>query len=372
MPPTYDGAWQAYRAAVDTLYQHDDSDAERAGRRILADADLEARADGMIDRSEELGTAAEAGLASGDTAVRELAEAQLIAAAAMDLMIADDLAQADEDGAAERSSGIPLAELYEILDTPQQDGITALLDSDHTRERSHSTGEPRSTALAATDTALEDILDDAGAAAAALTTSLLEIPALPLQQAGAAVSHELLQRLGEKVSLVLRKAVALVVKAIDKLAKALGQTARDTARQEAADWLQRLKQGEVLRSLLSMLYEPQRISAEVEQLVDTAPDDEQALREVSARLNGLGVRFAKHRKVLEWLARGLALVRNWLLGLQPWGPIALVSAHATAIGYVVYLGGDYVDWYRTGRSERLDFVPGIRTVVRESMVVATP
>jgi hypothetical protein len=294
---------------------------------------------------------------------------QLVAAAALDLAVADDLARADEDGTGvAQRGGVPLPqELFEILGIPQEAGIAAVLGRDRSGERGNGPGDPRKDVLTAANAVLEDILDATAKASGTLTVGLLAIPALPLKEAGAAVGHELLERLGTQLSLVLRKAVALVVKAIEKIAMALGPVVRDAAREEAVDWLTRLQRGEVLRVLLTWLYEPQLIAAEVRGLVAAGGADQQALREITSRLDELGSRFGKHAKAIEWVARGLALVRGWLLGLQPWGPVVLVSTHVMALGYIVYLGGDYADWYRTGSSRRLDFVPGVRTVVRQGL-----
>jgi hypothetical protein len=370
MPTRYEDAWRGYEDALAALYRGDEAPAaERADRTVRAGPGLEARADTVIERSGELGSAAEAGLAADDVAVRELAELQLVAAAALDLAVADDLARADEDdaGAAQRGAVSLPQELFEILGIPQEAGIAALLGRDRSSERWSGTGDPRKDVLTAADAVLEDILDETAKASGTLTISLLAVPALPLKEAGAAVGHELLEQLGKQLSLVLRKAVALVVKAIEKIAMALGPVVSDAACEEAVDWLTRLQRGEVLRPLLTWLYEPQRIAAEVRGLVAGGRADRQALREITSRLDELGSRFGKHCKAIEWLARGLALVRGWLLGLQPWGPVVLVSAHVTALGYIVYLGGDYADWYRTGGSRRLDFVPGVRAVVRQGL-----
>jgi hypothetical protein len=371
MPASYEDAWRGYQDALGALYQDGSTAlAERGDRSVRVGPGLEVRADAVIDRSGQLGSAAEAGLAADDLAVRELAELQLVAAAALDLLVADDLARADENAVAvaERSSVGPPRELFEILRTPQEAGIAAVLGPDRTGERWGGSGDAREDVMTAVDAVLEDILDEAAKAGATLTVGLLEISVLPLKEAAAAAGHELLEQLGDRISLMLRKAVALVVKAIEKLASVLGRDARDAAREEAVDWLDRLKKGEVLRALLTLLYEPKRIKADVREMVEGGPANEQVLREIAARLDELGVRFAKHRKAIDWLARGLAIVRGWLLSLQPWGPIALVSAHVTALGYVVYLGGDYSDWYRTGSSKRLDFVPGVRAIVRQGML----
>ncbi|HUW11729.1 MAG TPA: hypothetical protein VM537_18505, partial [Anaerolineae bacterium] len=69
-------------------------------------------------------------------------------------------------------------------------------------------------------------------------------------------------------------------------------------------------------------------------------------------------------------ARGLTLSRVWALGIQPWGPLALTAAHLALIGYIVYLGGDYVDWFRSGSSGRLRLVHGVRTEVRQTLTAS--
>ena len=134
-------------------------------------------------------------------------------------------------------------------------------------------------------------------------------------------------------------------------------------------WIQDLQQGTLFGTLLDKVYEPERIREAVDQLVDQAAETVEAARfnTASQRVAELTAKFGKQKDALVWLARGLALARPWLLGLQPWGPLALTTTYVAAIGYTVYLGGDYVDWLRTGSSERLNFVPGLRSVVQQAV-----
>ena len=81
----------------------------------------------------------------------------------------------------------------------------------------------------------------------------------------------------------------------------------------------------------------------------------------------LATKFSKHCQTISWLLHGLSWAQPWILTLQPWGPVALTASYFVTIGYAVYLGGDYADWLRTGTSERLNFVPGVRTVVRQEL-----
>jgi hypothetical protein len=365
MMTTYDEAWQAYREAVDELYRPGGS-AERSASAVALDDDAADRAQVVVDRSEELAVVAAAGLLDDDPDVRELAELQLVAAAAMDLVVADTLARADDaaPGAAERSAtGLP-AELLEILGTPQGAGITALVE----RRGERTAGQdPRAALNEAVEDTVTDIVDDAAKVTAALTTSLLDLPVLPLKEAAAIVGIRALEELSDRISLVLRKAVALVVKAIEKLVRALGDDVVTGAGEEASDWLRRLRDGQPVHALLTWLYEPDRVIAEARQVADTSTADDAARRQVTEHLKALADRFDKHRTAVEWLARGLNLARGWLLGLQPGGPVGLVATHVVAMGYIVYVGGDHVDWYRTDRVRRLDLVAGVRTTVRRGL-----
>jgi len=76
----------------------------------------------------------------------------------------------------------------------------------------------------------------------------------------------------------------------------------------------------------------------------------------------------KQKEVIALLLAALSTATPWIMSLQPWGPVGLAAGYTLAIGYVVYAGGDYVDWFWTG--ERLNLVPGVRTVVRQSLSAA--
>jgi hypothetical protein len=366
----YEEAWAEYRGAIGALYEtHPDAIAERGSAQITASDDLEARADAVVERSEQLAREAAVGLESERQDVRELAELQLVAAAALDLIVADDLVgQADGQQVTEpeRGSTLPAAtaELFAVLDAPQSAGIAGVLGDESQIERGGDPSDPvaaKQRLLESVKTTIDDIVTDAGKGGSAIVTGVLELPAAPLAEAASAALHEVLGQIGDNVSRLIQRAVRLVVKAIEKLFAILGKETEREAREEAAEWMKKLKEGEILGSVLAFLYEPDRLKQEVEAGLADSSADADAFNKRVHELERLSDRFGKQRKIVQWLARGLALIRKWLFGIQPWGPVAAVGAHLVAFGYIVYLGGDYVDWYRADRA-RLNFVTGVRQI----------
>jgi hypothetical protein len=114
--------------------------------------------------------------------------------------------------------------------------------------------------------------------------------------------------------------------------------------------------------LLKKLYEPERIQNEIDQLLNQAAASTSAdvFNNVSQQVAELSAKFREQKKVLAMVVHGLSFARPWILSLQPWGPLGITAAYLVGMGYIVYAGGDYIDWYRTGPGERLSFVPGIR------------
>jgi hypothetical protein len=339
--------------------------------------DLSGRAQAVIDRSETLGQVTALGTTSPDSSVRELAGLQLLAAAASDLGVAGDLAQmASGDLGAqppERGAILPAAisELRAILTAPPEMGMRGLLEKELGIERSARPLEAMAARQAlreAVEGALEDIMDDAASVGRVTLLGLLEVPAPPMKVAASVAVHALVTELGDEVSTVLRKAAGMLVCATDKVLKALGRQATP-AREDAVVWISMLEGTTLFGLLLDRLYESKRIRQEVAHEIGDAPASLEAatFNKASQQVARLAAGYAKQKSAITWVARGLAAARLWALGIEPWGPLALTAAYLAVIGYTVYLGGDYVDWYRVLGSGRLGLVRGVRTTVRGTL-----
>jgi hypothetical protein len=362
-----------YRAALRQLYAPAPGRPDRSEAEIARSPDLDQRATEYEQRSEELRQTFAAERASADPEQRELAAIQLLAGAAADLHVAADVAAAepgDANAPRDRGAGGVPAEILDVLSVPPSAGLRALPEA--RRDRGDRPADPRAAREGlkkVAGEAIDDILRDAATATRVAFVGVTEIPAPPLKEAAGLLFHDLMVKLSEGLSFVVRKAVGLVLRAVEKILTALGPGAWDGVRDKVVGWIDKLKEDKQVENLLTPLYQVAKIRAEVDDLiVGAAPGAAAAVfNDTAARLEGLAGRFQTQRKAIEWVTRGLGWVRPWVVGLQPWGPPALAAAYVSLIGYAVVAGGDYLDWYRLGDGTFLDVVSGVRTVVRDRL-----
>jgi histone H3/H4 len=375
-PINYETSLTDYRRALAGLYGTSvGALRERGEGDIVAAPDLEERASVVVQRSFDLGQAAGANLASVDSGQRELAQLQLLAAAALDLHVASDLARRAEEGPgleiAERSTAIPQAimELNAILDADPLKGITGLVGGLVERGGPAESQSAREALMQAIEFTLEDIQEGAAKLGQATFSNLMQLPVPPLKDAASVVLAELFEKVGQDVSRLLSKAVALIAQAIDKLVQALGKDTEEAARKKVTEWIEDLQAGTLFVALVKRLYETERIRTELVEVLEGLPEDLPAERynQATVRVNELAAIYAKQNKTIDWLRHGLAWARPWIMSLAPWGPLGLTAGYVLTIGYVVYSGGDYLDWYRTGEEAWLDRVAGLRTTVDQIM-----
>lgn len=373
----YQAKVQAYQEAIANLYAQSVKDlAERGGGDITAAPDLEDRADVVINRSQELGQALVLGQASADPEQRELAQLQLLAAAALDLHIASDLVRRAEEGVpeevVERDAALPSAvvKLQDILNAEPEKGMAGLLKDqlERTKGPSHPQ-EAKQELRDAVEGALIDIRDDTVKVGQAAFTNLMQLPAPAVKEAANVVLAELMTKVGEGIAKLVNKAVSLIIQAIEKIWQALGKDVQDKARKQAAEWIEDLQKGTLFGTLLDKLYETERILKHTDEQLAKAPRSLEAARynKASQQVADLATRFRKQTQTITWLLHGLSWARPWIMAVEPVGPLALTAGYVITIGYIVYLGGDYVDWFRT---ERLNVVPGVRSVVRQELRAA--
>ena len=367
---------RAYEEAIANLYAQPAGELSERGAGDIAEApDLDARMDAVIEESRAVRGALVAGQASEKAEVREMAELQLLASAAMDLHVASDMVRRAEEGVpadvVERSATAPaaMAELHQILSASPEEGMRALIGEEVERAAGPTNPAAAKAALMeAVEGALFDIRDEAAGVGETAIKNLDELPVPAIKDGLAIIAGGLLEKLGEGASLLVRKAATLVAEAIDKILQLLGKQAQDKARQRVAKWIEDLKEGTLLETLLQRLYEPDRIQRAVAESLDQAGDLEAArYNGATTAVNELVAKFRKQTGTATWVLKGLTWASPWILGLGPEGAPVLGGAYALTLGYVVFLGGDYADWFRLGDGERLDLVSGVRAVVGEKL-----
>jgi histone H3/H4 len=376
----YSAQWIAYRESVSRLYaQPVGVMAERGAGGIPPSPDLDMRAQSVVNQSRLLKQSAAKGLALPREDQRELARLQLLAGAAMDLAIANDLASGaggPEVGAlVERGATLPgaISGLQSILSASPEQGIQVLVAKDHVAERGAEPTDPASARTAlrdAVDNTIADIMDDATAIGQAAFVGLTAIPMPPVQEAASAVLGEVLLKLSSNVAGIITRAVSLIIESYEKILIALGKDTEDELRKQAAEWVKDLQTGTLIGTLLKKTYETDRIQKDVTQALDkSVAASVENLNKTTQQVSDLATRFRKQKETLTLIIRGLTFARPWLLSSPPWGPLGLTAGFIVTIGYVVYNGGDYVDWFRTGTGQRLDFVVGVRSTVHKTLSV---
>jgi|SRR5215469_933750 len=363
---------RAYEKAITDLYARPVSElAERGAGELRTTAELPELAETLINRSKELGEATAERARGGTSEQRELAQLQILAAAAIDLHVASDLVQRSEEGVAagvvERDVSLPgaIASLRPILTADPDKGIGPLLSRSTERVASSREIGPAKTKLQdEVKVALEDIRDDAATVCQATLKNLLLMPLPAIKNAVQVAVAEILAKLGESVSRLLRMATTLVVQAVQKLLSIFNQDAQEEARKQATEWIDELKNGGLFATLLDRLYELERIRDEVKARIEgTESEDAAPFNRAATEVSDLAAKFHKYKETITWVLHGLSWAQPWIMGLQPWGPIALGTGYVANIACAVYVSGDYVDWYRPG----LNIVPGVRSVVARDL-----
>ena len=205
-------------------------------------------------------------------ATRLGAEQSLLAQAAASLRAADGLLElADEgDGEATRSVGAPrqpqtFDDLLGLIDGSLAE-IGAQVEPQAEMTRSGASTTPAELIETSNET-MEQVVASVGTFARGTVASLIGLDPALLKQAAGMLGSELAQavtKLGENVSRLVSKAVAFIVQAYDSLLAAMGQDAASALRQQAAQWVEDLQQGEALNELADALYQTDDTRVRVE------------------------------------------------------------------------------------------------------------
>ena len=374
---SFQEAWSAYEEAIQDLYRAPAdvvAEAERSAGEIYAEK-LQQRGDVLAERSADVRTALETSMQSDDLGQRELAGLKLLAAAAHDLSMASEmyaLETAEPGAEVERgafSAVLASPDLRGVLDAPMEAGIMGLVEV----ERAALPADPVA-ARAELEKTIKDFLseipDEASSLSQKVIGGMINLGLGPAQAAASLAVQEILARIPEGLSLIARKAAVLVVEAIQKLRTAWGKEQEQQALDKVKEWLDKAKDNQdAITELLDTIYETQRIQEDVEALLKNAPAALPAAQfnQANQSLQEMLGSYGKTRGTLNVLMSVLAFAKTPLMTSVPWGPLAVYATYVGVFGYAVYSAGDYLDWYRTGETDWLDRVKGLRTTVRSAL-----
>lgn len=369
---TYQATVAEYAAGVRTLFAP--AATEVRGRQAVDPEALAARADQLAEIAADLNRQTAGFLAADEPGVQVGAEQHLLAQATANLQVAEGLlaaaAVAGEIEAAEATRGpqrvvsfdTPLA----VLETPLAEAGGAA-----TAARAPTRGPaPQSDAaqlLATVDETLDQVLGGVAHFGQDVLTGILGLDTALLRQAAGMVSQELgdlVGNLSEQASRLVSKAVAFIVQAYDNLLAALGQDVTSEMRQHVAEWLRTLQEGEAIDTLLGQVYEVPKSRQRVLELVEGSPAPPTALGAAQAAVATLPDSFAARTKLGSQLLAGLGLLKRIPATRIPPVELATAATYIALLGFIIFVGGDYVD---APRLEKLGRIPGIVHMVETGL-----
>lgn len=361
-------AWNSYQESVDALLS-------LGALADAAPASVEARSDVVLERSQHLREVLTVDLESEDLEVREQCALTLLTSASRKLEAANALLEGMEPG-----TGALRIERRNLLVASDFKGKLVLpfgVGADRPRGDEEGAGLDRRAAREKLEQAITTFLDTVPNQAADMSLTIATSAAfsalLPaVREAVPLAAGDILARLPAGLPSVIRKGAEFIVDVLRDLRAAIGPEVEKAGREKAAKWFEDLKKDRgVLAGLLDRLYETERIGNDTLRVVQAAPDYVEAIQFTNAaqELDRLQDKYRKITTVLGWSLAGLGLLQGKMLAslAAPWGPLALGAAYLAVFGYIVYNGGDYLDWYRTDDAEWLDRVDGLRAVVRQEI-----
>lgn len=328
------------------------------------DSQLEA----LLDRSQAVENEAAQNLHAGEGEVRELAALQLAGGAALDLALAADLFDAPGGGAALAAGPSRFeqvnAELETILGAPSAVGIRVLGGTRAPAVAAQDFPEPLERLDRASSDAIDSISGDAQAIAGNALGGLVQLGPDALLGAFGQAADRLLSKVYAAAQRFVRAAVKMIVKAVSKLLRLLGPL-EPKVRKWLGEKLAGLTGDKLTGWAVDAVLETPRLRDDVAQRIAaaSATADRDRLDAASAEVGSLAARFGRHKFVIEVLAKVLGWVAPKLVALATWAAAAVAGVYVLILGYGVWAGGDYLDWYRTRVDGRLDMVDGVRTTV---------
>jgi hypothetical protein len=365
---SYASALRDYRKAIDDLRKPEAGAVERGAGGVSPHAS-DAALEQAVQRSEELRTVLSSAVAGKDTDLRDIAGLKLLAAAAYDLALAEELAMTGEAAGreVERSASAVFAspDLRAILDAPLD--ATAMRSLAVIERAAFPTklDPARDKLRDMVDPFVKDITEKSIDSVSTAVTGALNFGLGPLQAGLSAVTQEILAKVPAGVFAFVRYAARLAREAVRKLWEAFGQSEQEKIKSDTEGWLKDLLQNKnPAVALLDSLYQSARLKEEVIAMIDSTKVTEVGpFKRAADALDDLSARYANIAKTLGWVMRAVGWIKTPLLGFTPWGPLAAYGVYGGVLGYSVYAGGDYLDaaWFD---NKWLNHVVGLRAVIR--------
>jgi hypothetical protein len=373
---------QSYANGVRRLFAPSDVEdtGERGGQGTASPQELADQAENLSPVSEALTRAIAAQLTDvDDLNKRTQVFVKLLAKALTDLEISAYLYQAaideaegipwSEDNRAERS----LADFGTI-----EKNLQVLLDevevSLEVAERAQMEEPPDiPTARVNLSNTIEDtlalILERASQTGESALGMLVGLGAAELAQAVGFVGMDIAELLGqaEKVTRLYNAFRDFLNRAYESLIELLGRQLAQTSAEQVLEWVNELKEGASLNTILENFYETQQTFQNLQKLVTAS---QAQLEQFIAAIQRVSTLDSAYRKQITWAKKVLQALK-WFGTLStavlPQGQLVLATFFITLGSYIILVGADYVD---SPNLTLLNCVPGVRRVVEKNLAIS--
>lgn len=344
-----------------------------------SDEEMADKAEALAARSAAVGARTAEYLHSEDQSQRELAEMKLLAQAAAELAVAGSLIAQAEAAQAPRvrtRAGVPqempsppaIADLMGVLEAPIDAGTGAVVRRRRVRVAAPVDPDAAKDELRReVDSTLQDILSEAAETSQQAIEGLLLMDAAVLKEAASVVSAELADKLSEQASRLLASAISLALKAYDKILALLGAEMTSEIRQKVTEWIEELKSGALLPTLLGQLYSTEAISGDIATWLEESEADVPTINATRDAVDRLGVNFEAKADLAGKAISALSVIKSLPVVATPQAQLLLAGGYLAVTGYVIYAGYDHVD---SDQIKLLDRVQGVHGTVQESLGVA--
>lgn len=285
---------------------------------------------------------------------RNLAEVQLLAAAAADLAIAQRLFGDESSTRTRDDSDTIAATILQGLTHPEQ-----LLRP--TRVMSHYRGADHDL-LAAVYQVLTSIEEDTIETTSDAITSALTLNAAILKEAAEITGVDLKKWKKEART---QELIAFLIEAWEKLSILVGVENIGRAQDIAAEATEKLREKVAVTKYINHFLKTDEIYLETRNLLAAYNGPDKALAKLSPQIRALEGSFNGRNKLVALIVRLLALLKLAPpIRTSPFGPPGIGSAYLLLIGYELYTAHDHVD---SDKFPFFDRVQGVHTLVEQTL-----
>jgi hypothetical protein len=351
---------------------------ERGGRGPTSPQDLAQQAESLSPVSASLTQALAREQTEADPTVRFQVSVKLLAKALNDLEISAYLYEAardEEDGTIwsnNQSGERSFANLRSIEENLQVILGQAEVSSQIT-ERGEGEITDIPTARIELSNTVEDtlnlILERASKTGESALTRVMGLGVTELAQAVGIVGMTIADVLGqgETVSHLYNVFRNFLDRAYESLIELIGKQLAPTVGQQVLEWVNELKEGTKLNTILKKFYETEQTAQELQQL---AASSQARLEQFITAIQNVSKLDAAYELQIQWAKKVLEYLK-WFGTLSaaalPQGELTLASFYIVLGAYVILVGADYVD---APKLNILDCVPGVRRLVKTNLATA--